>query len=137
MSRIGKLPIGIPSGVEVKMNGNTVSVKGKKGNLTQYIDPSISLVIDGNTIQLSRESDNKRERAMHGLYRSLIANMIHGVSIGYTVQQELSGVGFRATNQGQLLDMVLGYSHHVVFDLPIEIKVTTKADRGQNPTITS
>jgi large subunit ribosomal protein L6 len=92
-------------------------------------------VIDGNSIQVSRTSDNKRERAMHGLYRSLIANMIHGVSVGYTVQQELSGVGFRATNQGQLLDMVLGYSHHVVFDLPTEIKVTTKAERGQNPTI--
>ena len=135
MSRIGKLPISIPSGVEVKMSNNVVTVKGKKGTLTQFIDPSISVVIDGNTIQVSRASDNKRERAMHGLYRSLMANMIHGVSVGYTVQQELSGVGFRATNQGQLLDMVLGYSHHVVFDLPSEITVTTKAERGQNPTI--
>jgi large subunit ribosomal protein L6 len=135
MSRIGKLPIIIPLGVEVKISNNIVNIKGKKGSLSQIVDPSISVVLEGSSILLDRKSDNKRERAMHGLYRSLIANMIHGVSVGYTIQQELSGVGYRATNQGQLLDMVLGFSHHVVFDLPPEIKITTKAERGQNPTI--
>jgi len=135
MSRIGNLTVVIPSGVEVKMSNNLITVKGKKGTLNQSIDPSISVVVDGNSIQVLRISDNKRDRALHGLYRSLISNMIHGVSVGYSLQQELSGVGFRATNQGQLLDMVLGYSHHVVFNIPEEIKITTKAERGQNPTI--
>jgi large subunit ribosomal protein L6 len=135
MSRIGKMPITIPTGVEVSMKNGVVTVKGKKGTLTQDIDSSIKVEIDGSNIQVSRDTDNKRQRAMHGLYRALIANMIEGVSKGYTIQQELAGVGFRATNQGQLLDMVLGYSHHIVFELPSEIKITTKAERGQLPTI--
>ena len=135
MSRIGKMPITIPAGVEVTMKNREVTVKGKKGTLTQHIDDSIKVEIDGANIQLSRDTDNKRQRAMHGLYRALIANMIEGVSKGYKIQQELSGVGFRATNQGQLLDMVLGYSHHIVFQLPSEITITTKAERGQLPTI--
>ena len=129
------MPITIPAGVEVSMKNGVVTVKGKKGTLTQDIDSSIKVEIDGSNIQVSRDTDNKRQRAMHGLYRALIANMIEGVSKGYTIQQELSGVGFRATNQGQLLDMVLGYSHHIVFELPSEIKITTKAERGQLPTI--
>jgi large subunit ribosomal protein L6 len=135
MSRIGKLPINIPSGVQVTFANNVVSVKGPKGNLTQDIDQGIKIEIADSIINVSRETDQKRHRAMHGLYRALISNMITGVTKGYSLQQELVGVGYRATNQGQLLDLVLGYSHHIVFNLPVEVKVTTKTDKGSNPMI--
>jgi large subunit ribosomal protein L6 len=135
MSRIGKLPITIPAKVEVKVSGDSVKVKGPKGELSQKIVHGIKLNIDGETLLVERASESKQHRALHGLYRSLINNMIIGVSQGYTKQQELVGVGYKATNQGQLLDLVLGYSHHFIFELPSEIKVTTKQEKGQNPTI--
>lgn len=135
MSRIGKLPINIPTGVQVTFANNVVSVKGPKGALTQDIDQGIKIEIADSIINVSRETDQKRHRAMHGLYRALISNMITGVTTGYKSQQELVGVGYRATNQGQLLDLVLGYSHHIVFNLPEEVKVTTKTDKGSNPMI--
>jgi large subunit ribosomal protein L6 len=136
MSRVGKLPITIPSGVQVAVNGNEVSVKGPKGTLTQKVQDGIQVNIEGSEITLTRPTDHKRHRSLHGLYRALINNMIVGVSTGFKMEQELVGVGYRATNQGQLLDLVLGYSHHVVFELPSEIKVATRQDKGQNPIIT-
>ena len=136
MSRVGKLPIQIPGGVQVSVNGTEVSVKGPKGSLTQKIDDGINVNIEGSEIVLTRATDQKRHRAMHGLYRALINNMVTGVSTGYKIEQELVGVGYRASNQGNVLDLVLGYSHHVVFELPDEIKVSTRQDKGQNPIIT-
>lgn len=136
MSRIGKLPITIPTGVQVSVNKDTVTVKGAKGTLTQKLQEGISVEIADAKIELKRATEQKRHRALHGLYRSLINNMIIGVSKGYKMDQELVGVGYRASNQGQLLDLVLGYSHHVVFDIPAEVKVSTKTERGSNPTIT-
>jgi large subunit ribosomal protein L6 len=136
MSRVGKLPITIPSGIQVAVKGNEVSVKGPKGSLTQKVLDGIQVNIDGSEITLTRPTEHKRHRALHGLYRALINNMINGVNTGFKVEQELVGVGYRATNQGQVLDLVLGYSHHVVFELPAEIKVSTRQDKGQNPIIT-
>jgi large subunit ribosomal protein L6 len=136
MSRVGKLPIQIPGGVQVSVNGTEVSVQGPKGSLIQKIDVGINVNIDGSEIVLTRATDQKRHRAMHGLYRALINNMVTGVSAGYKIEQELVGVGYRASNQGNTLDLVLGYSHHVVFELPSEIKVSTRQDKGQNPIIT-
>ena len=136
MSRVGKLPIQIPGGVQVSVNGTEVSVKGPKGTLVQKIDDGINVNIDGSVIVLTRATEQKRHCAMHGLYRALINNMVTGVSTGYKIEQELVGVGYRATNQGNTLDLVLGYSHHVVFELPEEIKVATRQDKGQNPIIT-
>jgi len=136
MSRVGKLPIQIPGGVQVSVNGTEVSVRGPKGTLVQKIDDGINVNIDGSEIVLTRATEQKRHRAMHGLYRALINNMVTGVSTGYKIEQELVGVGYRATNQGNTLDLVLGYSHHVVFELPEEIKVATRQDKGQNPIIT-
>lgn len=136
MSRIGKSPIEVPAGVQVQVNNNKVTVKGPKGTLTQQIESGIKVSVDGNSITLTRATEQKRHRALHGLYRALIANMVKGVTQGYKIEQELVGVGYRATNQGQLLDLVLGYSHHVVFQIPAEIKVSTRQERGQNPIIT-
>ncbi len=136
MSRVGKNPIQIPGGVTVNVNGKEVSVKGPKGTLSQVLGDGISVSIDGSTLTVERATEQKRHRAMHGLYRALINNMVVGVSTGYKVEQELVGVGYRATNTGNTLDMVLGYSHHVVFELPVEIKVATRQDKGQNPIIT-
>ena len=136
MSRIGKLPITIPAKVEVKVAGGKVHVKGPKGELTQKLVDGVTVTVDGSNISVTRETEQKQHRALHGLYRSLINNMITGVSVGYTKQQELVGVGYKASTQGQNLDLVLGYSHHVVFEMPAEIKVTAKQDKGQNPIIT-
>ncbi len=136
MSRVGKNPINIPSGVQINVNGREVSVKGPKGTLTQSVEDGIEVNIEGNQVVLSRATEQKRHRALHGLYRALINNMVVGVSTGFKVEQELVGVGYRASNQGNMLDMVLGYSHHVVFELPSEIKVATRQDKGQNPIIT-
>jgi large subunit ribosomal protein L6 len=122
MSRVGKLPIQIPGGVQVNVNGTEVSVKGPKGSMTQKIEDGINVNVEGSEIVLTRATDQKRHRAMHGLYRALINNMVTGVSTGYKIEQELVGVGYRASNQGNVLDLVLGYSHHVVFELPDEIK---------------
>ncbi|MBK8366564.1 MAG: 50S ribosomal protein L6 [Bacteroidetes bacterium] len=135
MSRIGKLPITVPAGVEVNIAGTTVSVKGKLGSLSETIDPDMIVKLEDGVINVSRPTDQKRHRALHGLYRSLIANMVTGVSEGYKTEQELVGVGYRATNKGQLLELALGYSHNVVFELPNEIKITTTSEKGQNPKV--
>lgn len=136
MSRIGKLPITVPAGITIEIKPSMVSVKGPKGTLTQSLEDGISVKQEGNELIVERATEQKRHRALHGLYRSLINNMITGVSTGYKKEQELVGVGYRATAQGQTLDLVLGYSHHVVFEMPAEVKVTTRQERGQNPIIT-
>jgi len=136
MSRIGKLPIELPKGVEIKVSDkNLVSVKGAKGELEQVVDTAITVSIEEGKVVLKRATDQKRHKAMHGLYRALIASMVKGVSEGYKTEQELVGVGYRAANKGQLLELTLGYSHNVSFDLPKEIKVTTLTEKGQNPKV--
>lgn len=136
MSRIGKAPISIPNGVTLTVSDdNLVTVKGPKGELTQKVDSDIKVSQEDGTILVERPSEQKRHKALHGLYRSLINNMVVGVTEGYKLEQELVGVGYRATNQGNTLDLVLGYSHHIVFALPPEIKVVTTAEKGKNPTI--
>ena len=136
MSRIGNAPIEIPQGVEIQVEKGLVTVKGPKGVLTQNIDTAITVEVDGNVINIKRHTEQKDHKAKHGLYRSLINNMVEGVSKGYKTQQELVGVGYRASNQGQKLDLLLGYSHNIVLELPSEIKVTTESERGKNPIIT-
>lgn len=135
MSRIGNLAITVPQGVEVKIEKATVTVKGKKGSLTQSFDPDMDIKVDGTTLTVSRPTEQKRHRALHGLTRALIANMVKGVSEGYKTEQELVGVGYRASNKGQLLELSLGYSHNVMFELPAEVKVTTATEKGQNPKV--
>jgi large subunit ribosomal protein L6 len=136
MSRIGKAPIVIPAGVTINVSeNNLVTVKGPKGELQQNVDSEISVSQEDGNLLVTRPSDQKRHKALHGLYRSLINNMVVGVTEGYKLEQELVGVGYRATNQGNTLDLVLGYSHHIVFALPSEIKVSTTAEKGKNPTI--
>ncbi|MFD0751788.1 50S ribosomal protein L6 [Mucilaginibacter calamicampi] len=136
MSRVGKSPIAIPAGVTVTVsNDNVVTVKGPNGELQQAVDADIKVVQEGAELLVQRPTDQKRHKALHGLYRALLNNMVVGVTTGYKVVQELVGVGYRATNTGNTLDLVLGYSHHYVFELPKEIKVTTTADKGKNPTI--
>lgn len=136
MSRIGKAPIQIPAGVTVNVSSdNTVTVKGPKGELTQAVDKDIIISQEGGVLTVQRPTDQKRHRSLHGLYRALIYNMVVGVTQGYKLEQELVGVGYRASNQGQVLDLVLGYSHHYVFQLPNEVKVTTTSEKGQTPKI--
>lgn len=135
MSRIGKLPITIPAGVELKLEGNVLSVKGSKGELTQKIAPGIEVKVEDGTATLSRESDAPSLRAQHGLIRSLINNMVVGVSEGYTKELEVIGVGYRATSNGQRLDLALGYSHPIAIELPKEVKVSTETAKGQAPVI--
>lgn len=136
MSRIGKLPISLPAGVQVSVSDdNVVSVKGKMGELHQALDPGISLEVENNTIVLKRASESKDHRSKHGLYRALVNNMVVGVSEGYTTVLELVGVGYRAQLEGDLLDLSLGYSHHIYLQLPPEISCETTAERGKTPTI--
>jgi large subunit ribosomal protein L6 len=137
MSRIGKLPIAIPAGVNVTVSSeNVVTVKGPKGELTQAVNAEMSVKIEENSVIVSRPSDEKCFKAMHGLYRSLISNMVVGVSEGYEIKQELVGVGYRATNQGQLLELSLGFSHPIFFELPIEVKINAVTEKRANPIIT-
>ena len=136
MSRIGKSPVNIPSGVDVKLNGNVVTVKGPKGELTQEIDSCVTLSIEDNTITFSRESDAPSHRAKHGLYRALLQNMIQGVSEGYKKEMEVIGVGYRATTAGQQLELALGYSHPIIFEIPNEIKVSADTQKGKAPVVT-
>lgn len=137
MSRIGKLPIEIPAGVKFTVSDtNLVTVKGPLGELKQQVDPEISVNVEGNTVTVTRPSDEKKHRSMHGLYRALINNMVVGVSKGYEVKLELVGVGYRAENDGQILDLVLGYSHHTYLQLPAEVKVEAKSDKRSNPIVT-
>ena len=136
MSRIGNNPINIPEGVTIQFENNIINAKGKLGELSQEINPAITLNIDEKTITLSRKNDQKENRSMHGLYRALIYNMIHGVSEGYTKKLELIGVGYRAATNGQKLDFSVGFSHNIVFDIPQEIKVTAETEKGKSPVIT-
>ncbi len=135
MSRIGKLPISIPAGVEASMTNGVLRVKGPKGELFQEITGAVSVEIAEGTITVSRSSEHKDARSKHGLYRSLINNMIVGVSTGWTKNLEMIGVGYRAKAAGQQLEMTLGYSHPIIFELPEEVKVSAKAEKGENPTI--
>ena len=135
MSRIGKLPIAIPSGVTVTVDGNVVTVKGPKGELTQVVNPDIKVEVVNGHVEVSRPTDDKEHRALHGLYRALINNMVIGVSEGYKKEMELVGVGYRANSNGQVLELSLGFSHNIFFQLPKEIKVETKSERNKNPLI--
>lgn len=135
MSRIGKLPISIPAGVTVVVNGNVVTVKGPKGELSQVVNPAIEVKVEGNVCTVTRPNDEKENRSMHGLYRALIHNMVVGVSEGYKKVLELVGVGYRVSNQGQILEFSLGYTHPIYLGLPNEIKVETKSERNQNPLV--
>ncbi len=136
MSRIGKLPINIPAGVKVEVNSdNVVTVKGPKGELTQQLNPDIKVDIDGSVLSVTRPTDEKEHRALHGLYRALLQNMVVGVSDGYRKELELVGVGYRASNTGQLLELSLGYTHNIFLQLPSEIKLETKSERNKSPMI--
>ena len=140
MSRIGKLPINIPAGVTVTLKDNVVSVKGPKGELSQAVDPSIIVTIEDNVITFAIDEANdtveqKQKQAFHGLYRSLVNNMVVGVSQGYSKEMELVGVGFRVSNQGNLIEFSLGYTHSIFLQLPAEMKVETKSERNKNPYI--
>jgi large subunit ribosomal protein L6 len=136
MSRIGKLPIQMPAGVQVTVSDtNLVTVKGKLGELHQQVDPKITVKVDGNQLVLERGSDERDDRSKHGLYRALLANMVHGVSEGFTSVQELVGVGYKASSNGQTLELALGYSHNIILQLPKEITVQTTAEKGKNNTI--
>ncbi len=136
MSRIGYMPVSLPKGVQVDiLENNLVKVKGPKGELFQEVDPNIELTIEDDTLKLDRKSESKEVRSKHGLYRSLINNMVTGVTEGYQITLELIGVGYRASNTGQLLELTLGYSHPIMFYIPDEIKLETKAEKGQPPTI--
>ncbi|MBR99412.1 MAG: 50S ribosomal protein L6 [Flavobacteriaceae bacterium] len=134
MSRIGNDPIKIPEGVSVDIQKESITVKGKLGELNQLYD-QVSFSIKDDMITVSRSSNNKEHRAKHGLYRSLLNNMVIGVSEGFVKELELVGVGYRANNQGQKLDLSLGFSHNVVFEIPIEVKVETITEKGSNPII--
>jgi large subunit ribosomal protein L6 len=137
MSRIGKKTITVPEGVTVSVgNDNVVTVKGKKGELKQDVDRDIKVEVKDGQITVGRPTDQIRHKAMHGLYRALIANMIKGVTNGYERKLELIGVGFKAANQGNVLDLTLGYSHNIIFEVPKELKVATEQLKGQNPIIT-
>ena len=135
MSRIGKKPIAIPAGVTVSVKDSVVTVKGPKGELSQEVDRDITVTVEGSEVIVSRPTEQIRHRAMHGLYRSLIANLVKGVTEGYKKELELVGVGFKAANQGNLLDLALGYSHNIIFEIPKELKVSTTTEKGQNPKI--
>jgi large subunit ribosomal protein L6 len=134
MSRIGNNPISIPDGVTVTVADQIITVKGKLGELTQEFDAVSIEVVDGS-VSVSRPSDSKDHRAKHGLYRSLVNNMIQGVSKGWTKELELVGVGYRASNQGQKLDLAVGFSHNIVLDIAPEVKVETVSEKGKNPIV--
>ena len=136
MSRIGNAPVTVPAGVTIDISSdNLVKVKGPKGELQQQVDPAIKVEVEDGTLTVSRPDDSKRNRSMHGLYRALIANMVTGVTEGYTISLEAVGVGYRASNTGNLLELSLGYSHPIHFYIPDEIKVDTVTDKGKAPRI--
>ncbi|MBT8235611.1 MAG: 50S ribosomal protein L6 [Bacteroidia bacterium] len=134
MSRIGNNPIAIPEGATVEIQDNLITVKGKLGELRQEFS-DVTVKVEDGEVQVSRPSDSKTHKAKHGLYRSLIANMVAGVSEGWTKELELVGVGYRASNQGQKLDLALGFSHNIVLELPTEVKIETISEKGKNPII--
>lgn len=137
MSRIGKMPTTIPAGVtvDVEDKSNIVTVKGPKGELKQQINPDIKLTIEEGELNVTRPTDQKRHRSMHGLYRSLVANMVTGVSEGFSKELELEGVGYRASNKGNLLELMLGYSHPIMFYIPDELTLETAMEKGKRPFI--
>ena len=136
MSRIGKLPIALPAGVKIDISAdNLVTAQGPKGSLTQKVDSEITVKHVDGEIVLERPTEQKRHKSLHGLYRSLIFNMVKGVSEGFESRQELVGVGYKATHNGQILDLVIGYSHEVLMELPAEIKLETVTEKGKNPLI--
>ena len=136
MSRIGRLPVSVPSGVQVNVQGSDVHVKGPKGELKQNVDRDIKVEVKDGQVTFARPTDQIRHRAMHGLYRSITSNLVKGVTEGYTRKLELIGVGFKAANQGNVIDLALGYSHNIIFEVPKELKVATAQEKGQNPIIT-
>lgn len=137
MSRIGKKPVVLPKGVTVTVGtDNLLVVKGPKGELKQAIDRDIKVEVKEGELEFSRPTDQIRHRALHGLYRSLVSNMVKGVTDGYQRKLELIGVGFKASNQGNILDLALGYSHNIIFEIPKELKLATSQEKGQNPMIT-
>lgn len=136
MSRIGKSPISIPENATVTVEGNVVNVKGPKGELFQELSDHVSVSIEGDTITVERKNESKESKSRHGLYRSLIFNMIEGVTKGWKKQLELNGVGYRATATGQELELVIGYSHNVLFQLPKEVSVVAESERGKAPLVT-
>jgi large subunit ribosomal protein L6 len=130
------MPITVPGGVEIKIGAdNVVSAKGPKGQLSQWVDPDIKVTLEDGTLSVSRPTDQKRHRSLHGLYRALLFNMVEGVSNGFVKEMEVVGVGYRAANTGQLLELTLGFSHPVMFALPDEVKVSTSQEKGKNPMI--
>ncbi|MCA0383699.1 MAG: 50S ribosomal protein L6 [Bacteroidetes bacterium] len=136
MSRVGKKPVTIPAGVTITVSGdNTVTVKGPKGELKQTLDRDIHVEITDATLTVGRPTDQIRHRALHGLYRALIANMVKGVTEGFIKKMELVGVGYKASNTGNILDLALGYSHNIIIEIPKELKVTTAQEKGKNPEI--
>jgi large subunit ribosomal protein L6 len=136
MSRIGKKPVQLPKGITVTLSPeNVISIKGPKGELHQAVDRDIKVELKEGQIEFVRPTDQIRHRALHGLYRSLVANMVKGTGEGYKKQLELIGVGFKASNQGNLLDLALGYSHNIIFEIPKELKLTTSQEKGENPKI--
>lgn len=135
MSRIGKHPISIPAGVTVSVKDGVVTVKGPKGELTQSVDARIEVAVEDAQVVVRRGSDDRQERSLHGLYRALINNMVVGVSDGFTKTLELVGVGYRASNQGQILELSLGFTHNIFLQLPKEINLETKTERNKNPLI--
>ena len=136
MSRIGKKSVAVPEGITITVgNDNVVTVKGPKGELKQAVDREIGVEVKDSEVIFTRPTDQIRHRALHGLYRALVANMVRGVTEGYKKNLELIGVGFKASNQGNVLDLSLGYSHNIVFEIPKELKVATAQEKGQNPTI--
>jgi len=136
MSRIGNAPIGIPSGVTIDVKGSAVNVKGPKGELTQNIGTDITAKIEDGQVVVERPTEQKRHKALHGLYRSLIKNMVIGVNEGYKLQLELVGVGYKASVQGQVLELNLGYSHNIFLAIPPEIKIAAETQKGKNPVVT-
>jgi large subunit ribosomal protein L6 len=137
MSRIGKKPVTVLNGVNITVSAdNVITVKGPKGELKQAIDRDIKVTVEGSEVLFTRPTDQIRHRAMHGLYRALVANMVKGVTEGYTKKLELVGVGYKASNQGNMLDLSLGYSHNILFEIPKELKVATQQEKGENPKIT-
>jgi large subunit ribosomal protein L6 len=137
MSRIGKKPIALPSEVSVTVDAsNEVTVKGPKGTLTQKVDSDITVAVEGAELKVERPTEQKRHKALHGLYRALLNNMVIGVSTGYKTEMEIVGVGYKASNNGNVLDLSLGFSHNVYFVVPAELKVTTAMEKGKNPMIT-
>ena len=136
MSRIGKAPINVPEGVSITVDKHTVSVKGPKGELTQQIDPDITCKVEDGVLTVERPTEQKRHKSLHGLYRSLVNNMVEGVSNGFKKEMELVGVGYKAAVQNNVLELNLGYSHSIYFAVPEEIKVSAETEKGKNPKVT-